>query len=198
MRKLFSGFFAVLGGVLMAVTVVLCLLCLNAKPKILEFPQQASTLVQSFATAIDRGDLAQAGQCVYGQPDLTAGANWEDEAKNQLWQAYCDSLRCSPGQKPQATDEGIDWTVTMECLDLNALMTGWQAQTNASLAAQESTQETGASQDPRQALTDGLSLALAQERATVSQTLTLHLIYRDDQWWIRPDAALLQLLSGQA
>lgn len=194
MRKLFSGFFAVLGGVLMAVTVVLCLLCLNAKPKILEFPQQASTLVQSFAAAIDQGDLAQAGQCVYGQPDLTAGALWEDEAKNQIWQAYCASLRCSPSQKPQATDEGIEWAVTMERLDLDALMTGWQDQTNASL----STQETEASPDPRQALTDGLSLALAQERATVSQTLTLHLIYRDDQWWISPDAALLQLLSGQA
>lgn len=194
MRKLFSGFFAVLGGVLMAVTVVLCLLCLNAKPKILEFPQQASTLVQSFAAAIDRGDLAQAGQCVYGQPDLTAGALWEDEAKNQIWQAYCASLRCSPSQKPQATDEGIEWAVTMERLDLDALMTSWQDQTNASL----STQETEASPDPRQALTDGLSLALAQERATVSQTLTLHLIYRDDQWWISPDAALLQLLSGQA
>lgn len=194
MRKLFSGFFAVLGGVLMAVTVVLCLLCLNAKPKILEFPQQASTLVQSFAAAIDRGDLAQAGQCVYGQPDLTAGALWEDEAKNQIWQAYCASLRCSPSQKPQATDEGIEWAVTMERLDLDALMTGWQDQTSASL----STQETEASPDPRQALTDGLSLALAQERATVSQTLTLHLIYRDDQWWISPDAALLQLLSGQA
>lgn len=194
MRKLFSGFFAVLGGVLMAVTVVLCLLCLNAKPKILEFPQQASTLVQSFAAAIDQGDLAQAGQCVYGQPDLTAGALWEDEAKNQIWQAYCASLRCSPSQKPQATDEGIEWAVTMERLDLDALMTSWQDQTNASL----STQETEASPDPRQALTDGLSLALAQERATVSQTLTLHLIYRDDQWWISPDAALLQLLSGQA
>lgn len=194
MRKLFSGFFAVLGGVLMAVTVVLCLLCLNAKPKILEFPQQASTLVQSFAAAIDRGDLAQAGQCVYGQPDLTAGALWEDEAKNQIWQAYCASLRCSPSQKPQATDEGIEWAVTMERLDLDALMTGWQDQTSASL----STQETEASPDPRQALSDGLSLALAQERATVSQTLTLHLIYRDDQWWISPDAALLQLLSGQA
>lgn len=178
----------------MAVTVVLCLLCLNAKPKILEFPQQASTLVQSFAAAIDRGDLAQAGQCVYGQPDLTAGALWEDEAKNQIWQAYCASLRCSPSQKPQATDEGIEWAVTMERLDLDALMTGWQDQTSASL----STQETEASPDPRQALTDGLSLALAQERATVSQTLTLHLIYRDDQWWISPDAALLQLLSGQA
>lgn len=194
MRKLFSGFFAVLGGVLMAVTVVLCLLCLNAKPKILEFPQQASTLVQSFAAAIDRGDLAQAGQCVYGQPDLTAGALWEDEAKNQIWQAYCASLRCSPSQKPQATGEGIEWAVTMERLDLDALMTGWQDQTSASL----STQETEASPDPRQALSDGLSLALAQERATVSQTLTLHLIYRDDQWWISPDAALLQLLSGQA
>lgn len=191
MRKLFSGLLAALGAGLMVLTLVLCLLSLNAQPKILEFPQQASTLAQNFATALNQGDLDQAGGYIYGQPALTAGADWTDEAKEQIWQAYTGSLRCSPSQEPTATDQGIDWTVEIQYLDVAALMDAWQAQTNALLTGSEE------APDAQLALSDGLSQALAEDQTTLSQELTLHLIFWDGQWWISPDTALLQLLSGQ-
>lgn len=191
MRKLFSGLLAALGAGLMALTLVICLLSLNAQPKILEFPQQASALAQNFAAALNQGDLDQAGAYIYGQPTLTAGADWTDDAKEQIWQAYTGSLRCSPSREPQATDQGIDWTVEIQHLDITALMNAWQEQTNARLSA------SGETADAQQALSDGLTQALAAEQTPLSQELTLHLIFRDDQWWISPDTTLLQLLSGQ-
>lgn len=194
MRKLFSGLFAVVGTILMAGTAVLCLFSLNATPNILEFPQEASRTIQTFANALTQGDWATAGGCIYGQPDLTADAGWEDDTKNQIWQAYQLSLSCAPAKEPQATDEGIDWTVQLNMLDLNAFLDSWQQQTNALLASQE--EQTP--EQAQQALTQGLSQALAGEHSTVSQEITLHLIYREDRWWISPDAALLQVLSGQA
>lgn len=191
MRKLFSGLLAALGAGLMALTLVICLLSLNAQPKILEFPQQASALAQNFAAALNQGDLDQAGSYIYGQPTLTAGADWADDAKEQIWQAYTGSLRCSPSREPKATDQGIDWTVEIEHLDISALMNTWQEQTNARLSASQETP------DAQMALSDGLTQALAAEQTLLSQELTLHLIFRDGQWWISPDTTLLQLLSGQ-
>lgn len=194
MKKLFSGLFAVVGTILMAGTAVLCLFSLNATPKILEFPQEATQTVQAFATALSQGDLENAGAYIYGQPELTVDATWEDETKNQIWQAYLSSLNCAPAKEPLATDEGIDWTVQLSMMDLSAFLDTWQQQANAQLAALE---EQTADQ-VQQILNQSLSQTLAAEHSTVSQEITLHLIYRDDRWWISADSALLQILSGQA
>lgn len=194
MRKLFSGVFAVVGTILMAGTALLCLISLNATPKILEFPQDASRTIQSFATALTQGDLTAAGACIYGQPDLAAEADWDDETKNAIWAAYVQSLSCAPAKEPVATDEGIDWAVELTFLDTPALLDAWQQQTNALLAlvGEDEGDQT------QQALADGLTQTLAGELPTQTQQLTLHLIYRDDQWWVSPDTTLLQTLSGQA
>lgn len=194
MRKLFSGLFAVVGTILMAGTALLCLISLNATPKILEFPQEASRTVQSFASALSQGDWNAVGSCIYGQPDLTADAAWDDDTKNTIWQAYVQSFSCTPAREPEATDQGIDWTVQFTMLDMAALMDSWQQQTNTLLSQQEEQTDALA----QQALTQGLSQALSAQPATTSRELTLHLIYRDDQWWISPDTTLLQTLSGQA
>lgn len=201
MKKLFSGLFAVVGTILMAGTAVLCLLSLNAKPHILEFPQEASRQAQAFADAVSRGDLESAGLCLYGQPDLTADASWEEDAKGKIWDAYLESLSCTPYRDPEAVDDGISWTVQMKMLDVSALMESWQQQTAALLAQQEAPEEEEqqeqATQAVEEALAYGLEKALAGERKTLTKEVTLNLIYRDGQWWVSPDTALLQILSGR-
>lgn len=194
MKKLFSGLFAVVGTILMAGTVVLCLFSLNATPKILEFPQEATRTVQAFATALSQGDLDSAGSFLYGQPQLTADATWDDDTKNQIWQVYLSSFSCTPAKEPQATDEGIDWTVQLTMLDISAFLDTWQQQANAEISALDE-DSTAQLQD---ILNQSLSQTLTAEHSTVSQEITLHLIYRENQWWISPDSALLQILSGQA
>lgn len=201
MKKLFSSLFAVVGTLLMVGTALLCLLNLNAQPHVLVFPQEASQQAQAFAEAISRGDLESAGQYLYGQPQLTADADWEEPAKSQIWDAYLESLSCVPVQDPKAEDDVISWQVQIKMLDISALMESWQQETSELLASQETEAEgeEPAEQEeiPSAALSRGLEKALAGERKTLTQEVTLNLIYREGQWWVSPDTALLQLLSGR-
>lgn len=202
MKKLFSSLFAVVGTLLMAGTAVLCLLSLNAQPHVLVFPQEASQQAQAFAEAVSQGDLESAGQYLYGQPELTADTQWDDPAKSQIWDAYLESLSCAPTQDPKAEDDVIRWQVQIKMLDISALMESWQQQTSAILASQEPVQgeeETTEQQEEAisAALSKGLEKALAGERKTLTREVTLNLIYREGQWWVSPDTALLQLLSGR-
>lgn len=203
MKKLFSSLFAVVGTLLMVGTAVLCLLNLNAQPHVLVFPQEASLQAQAFAEAVTQGDLESAGKYLYGQPELTADADWDDPAKSQIWDAYLESLSCVPIQDPKAEDDVIRWQVQIKMLDISALMESWQQQTSAILASQE--QAEAEKEEPTEqkeeiisaALTQGLEKALAGERKTLTREVTLNLIYREGQWWVSPDTALLQLLSGR-
>lgn len=200
MKKLFSSLFAVVGTLLMAGTAVLCLLSLNAKPHVLTFPQEAGMQAQTFAEAISKGDLESAGKCMYGQPELTADADWQTAEKMQIWDAYVESLSCTPVQDPKAENDGISWQVQIKMLDISALMESWQQQTEAILASQLGSEEEG--EEPSEeavsaALSQGLEKALAGERKTLTREVTLNLVYRENQWWVSPDTALLQLLSGR-
>lgn len=201
MKKLFSSLFAVVGTLLMAGTAVLCLLCLNAQPHILEFPQEASLQAQAFAEAVTRGDLESAGKCMYGQPELTADAAWEDADKAQIWDAYLESLSCVPIQDPKAENDGITWQVQIRMLDISALMESWQQQASALLGPQAEGEEAPTPEEQETqfsaAMSQGLEKALAGERKTVTREVTLNLIYREGHWWVSPDTALLQLLSGR-
>lgn len=202
MKKLFSSLFAVVGTLLMVGTALLCLLNLNAQPHVLVFPQEASLQAQAFAEAVNRGDLEGAGQYLYGQPQLTADAQWDDPAKDQIWDAYLESLSCVPVQDPKAEDDVISWQVQLKLLDISALMESWQQQTSEILAAQQTEEgEEPTEQEQEEALSAalsrGLEKALAGERRTLTQEVTLNLIYREGQWWVSPDTALLQLLSGR-
>ena len=49
-----------------------------------------------------------------------------------------------------------------------------------------------------QALLEAARQALDESAETVTRDVTLNLIYRDGAWWVVPDQALLQIISGVA
>lgn len=192
-KKLFSSLFAVLGTMLMIGTLVLSILSLNAQPRILEFPQEAQRQAQTFAEALTQGDLEAASQCMYGQKSLTADAQWQDGRKEKIWNAFVESLSCTPAAEPVASEEAITWTVQLEMLDLSALLSSWEQRTTALLQGQDEPE----AEVVEAALDAGLRLALDMDRVHLTRDVALNMIYRDGHWWVSPDAALLQILSGQ-
>ena len=68
LSKFFSGVFGVLGMLLMVATVMLCVLCRNTQPRMLESPEAASTQAQCMMDALCAGDYETAASCMYGQP----------------------------------------------------------------------------------------------------------------------------------
>ena len=47
-------------------------------------------------------------------------------------------------------------------------------------------------------MSDAVTQALAEDAQTVTRNVTLSLIYQDGAWWVVPDQALLQTISGVA
>lgn len=207
MSKFFSGVFGVLGVLLMTGTVMLCLMSRNAQPRMLESPEAASAQAQRMMDALCAGDYDTAGSCMYGQPDLGAGEP-EDEVSRLLWDAFTDSLSYEFTGVCSVTDAGITRKAAVTALDVTKVTQSvpqraralLEQQAEAAASPAEIYDEHNAYREElvNQALLDAAKQALDESAETVTRDVTLNLIYRDGAWWVVPDQALLQIISGVA
>lgn len=205
--KFFSGVFAVLGVLLMTVTVVVCVLSRNAQPRMLESPEAASAQAQRMMDALCAGDYETAQSCMYGQPDLGAGEP-DDEVSRLLWDAFTDSLSYEFTGLCRVTDTGIARDAAITSLDVSSVTAALPQRAKTLLeargeAAEDKTEIFGGDNSYReelvaQALTEAVGQALREDAETTTRNVTLNLIYRDGAWWVVPDQALLQIISGVA
>lgn len=204
--KLFSGIFAALGAVLMLLALVLSLSARNASPKLVQTPQGAEDQSQALLDAIARGDLDAAGKTMYGQPELGGEPNAEDPAGQKIWDAFVGSLSCQLRGGCYATDTGLARDAVITALDIPTVTDAVGAHAHALLTQRvESAEDMSELYDEennfRQDLVDAVLLeavdqAIREDAQTVAYEVTLGLIQRDGQWWVVPDQALLQAISG--
>ena len=207
MSKFFAGVFGVLGVLLMTGTVMLCLMPRNAQPRMLESPEAASAQAQRMMDALCAGDYDTAGSCMYGQPDLGAGEP-EDEVSRLLWDAFTDSLSYEFTGVCSVTDAGLTRKAAVTALDVTKVTQSvpqraralLEQQAEAAASPAEIYDEHNAYREElvNQALLDAAKQALDESAETVTRDVTLNLIYRDGAWWVVPDQALLQIISGVA
>lgn len=207
MSKFFAGVFGVLGVLLMTGTVMLCLMSRNAQPRMLESPEAASAQAQRMMDALCAGDYDTAGSCMYGQPDLGAGEP-EDEVSRLLWDAFTDSLSYEFTGVCSVTDAGLTRKAAVTALDVTKVTQSvpqraralLEQQAEAAASPAEIYDEHNAYREElvNQALLDAAKQALDESAETVTRDVTLNLIYRDGAWWVVPDQALLQIISGVA
>ncbi len=213
--NIFSGFFAVLGLVLMVGTILLCLLSLNAEPRLVETPEEAQTLSEELMEALCAGDYEAASAMIYGQPELGGTQESDDPVSIALWSAFQDSLSYEFNGPCYATDEGIARDVTVTALNISSV-TDTLAQRTETLVAEQMQKEADAMpkdenrptayqkepepdvEDVEQALAQAVEQALAEDAVMNTWNATLNLICQDGQWWAVPDQALLQAISGAA
>ena len=177
--KILSAVFGVLGILLM---VAVSIASRNAQPRMLESPEAASAQAQHMMDALCAGDYATAQSCIYGQPDLGAGEP-EDAVSKLLWDAFTDSLSYEFTGLCRVTDTGFARDATVTCLDVSGVTAAVPQRAKALLD---------------QALNDAVTQALSEDAQTVTRDVTLGLIYQDGAWWVVPDQALLQIISGVA
>lgn len=207
MSKFFAGVFGVLGVLLMTGTVMLCLMARNAQPRMLESPEAASAQAQRMMDALCAGDYDTAGSCMYGQPDLGAGEP-EDEVSRLLWDAFTDSLSYEFTGVCSVTDAGLTRKAAVTALDVTKVTQSvpqraralLEQQAEAAASPAEIYDEHNAYREElvNQALLDAAKQALDESAETVTRDVSLNLIYRDGAWWVVPDQALLQIISGVA
>lgn len=206
LSKFFSGIFAVLGTVLAAGTVLLSLQALDREPVLLQVPEAALDRAEAMMEAVCAGDYAGASGYLYGTPDLGVDREPADETGALLWEAFQDSLRYSFTGECFATDSGLVRDVTVEFLDVSSVTEGLKDRAQTLLArrvaeAEDVDQiydENGEYREDfvMEVLNDAVHQALEEDGTYASRQISLNMIWEDGQWWILPDTALLEAISG--
>lgn len=204
--KVFAVVSGALGTLLMAGAVVFCLFSLDAPVKMLEYPQEAMDRAGELAQAIETGDFAGAARVMYGQPDLGVDGEPEDEVGKLVWTAFLDSLSCEIQGECYASDAGIACDAVVRSLDISTVMEKLTERTH-DLLTQRIEQATDMDElydeenNFRQELIDqvlreAVEQAIREDGQVVSRDVTMVLVCQDGQWWVVPDRALLQAISG--
>ena len=197
--RFFACIFGILGTVLMAFSIGLCLLSLDKEAELKAVPAEAAACAETLMQAIDAGDYAAAAGVLYGQPDLGADREPANEAGVMIWDAFRDSISCEFAGEWYVTDAGIARDVVITSMDIasvtHAIMT---AKVEAATDMAELYDENnGFREDLVEAvLSEAVVRAMAEDAETVTREVTLTLIQRDGRWWVVPEDGLLQAISG--
>lgn len=205
-RKIFSLLFGLVGLCLMVGTVVLCLGSLHKNPALVEVSAAAQQRAEAFLEAVAQGDYAEAGTMMLGQPDLGADREPADAVGVLVWDAFVVSMKYEFTGDFYATENGIARDVRMTCLDVSGVTQTLEERAKARL--QQRVSENG--YDPElydengnyredfveEVLLEAAEQALQEDGKTTSRELTLKLVFQGDQWWVVPEQALLEAISG--
>lgn len=206
--RFFSVIFAALGSLLLVGSIALCLFSLKAPVRILEVPQGAVDCSESFAQALQAGDLTAASRLMYGQPDLGAEGTSADPETALVWKTFLETLSFEFTGKCYAVENGFARDASITTLDAASVTRklGERAQTlvNQKIASAASLEEVYDENGnfrkelAEQILDTALRQSLEQDAHTTSREVTVKLVNRDGGWWVVPDQVLLQALSGLA
>lgn len=202
----FSALFGLLGLCLALTAVVLALGNRDAGPVLVEQPEAARNRVQTMMDALCAGDYDTVSACLYGNPNLGLDRQAEGEVGQLFWNALADSFQCTLEGQFHATDSGVALDVTISALDMESVTANLKERAQTLLEQRiEEAEDISEIYDENNefsesfvmgALYDAARDALAQDAETVTWELTLNLIYQNEQWWIMPETALLEAISG--
>lgn len=175
-------------------------------PYILETPRNAASHAEALMDSICRGDYETASSLLLGNPDLEMDAMPADSVGILLWNAYIASASYTLVEEPYATETGLAQTVRFDALDLAAILeaAGPLAQ-ELFQTRRDNAEDLSAIYDSdgnyrddfvQQVLLDATEQALRENSETIPTYLTLQLTFRDGNWLITPDQALLQVICG--
>ena len=203
----FSAVFALLGAAVAALTVLLCLNCMDREPELLEAPSAAVQRVDALFQAVCDDDYPAAAALIYGQPDLGAERSEEDEGiSTYIWDAFVDSMGYELVGDCYATSDGIAQQVQVSYLDITSVTDALRDRSRALLQkrmeeAEDMEQIYDENNEYRQdfvdkVVADAAREALKKDARYVETSLTVNLVYHQGQWWILADNALMQVISG--
>lgn len=206
--KFFAYVFACIGAVLLMGSMGFFLLNRNSDVRILELPREAVSCGDAFAQALNDGDLEAAAQYVYGQPDLGVSAVPGESESALLWEAFCSSISFEFSGNCYVEQTALVRQGSIKTMDISGvtgkLQERVQTLIDQRIASAQSLADIYDDQNQfredlvAQILEEALQQALAQDAQTVTREVTIKLVNRDGSWWVVPDQALLQALSGVA
>lgn len=208
MRKvrLFSAIFGILGVCFATMGVYLALRFMNVGPILLEQPDAAREQVVSMMDALAQGDYETVSASLYGTPDLGLDREAEDEVGQLFWEAYRQSITCELVGSFYATESGVAHNVVIRSMELDSVTENLKERSQELLeerveAAEDLSEIYDENYEYREdfvmaVLRDAAQEALTEDAEYITWEVTLNLIYENGQWWIMPEDALLEAISG--
>ena len=206
--RFFAYVFAVIGTVLLIGSIGFFLMNRNADVRVLELPQQAVACSDAFAQTLNQGDLEAAAKLMYGQPDLGISAVPQDPESAAVWEAFLGSISFEFTGKCYAEQAALVREGSITTLDIASVMEKLPQRTqtlvNQRIASAENLSDIYDEENHfreelvTQILAEALEQSLVQDAKTVTREVKIKLVNRDGSWWVVPDQALLQALSGVA
>lgn len=204
--RFFAVIFAVIGVVIMLVSAVICFASIDSSVKILENPTGAVQCSDELMNAVNGGDFPALEQLIYGQPELEADGAPAGNYAQTVWEYYADSMSFAYTSKLYLLDADLARDGSVTTLDLERLSECVASRAKILLEAKvasatdmkELYAEDGAFRPElvAQVMQEALQSALSEDIRTVTQDVTVRLIYRDGQWWAVPDQRFLKAISG--
>lgn len=203
--KLASAMFFAAGTVLLVGSVVMSFAALSRPAKAVKPTQEANACAQSVIRALDDGDLSKVEEYFYGKPTLGLEREPATAEGKQIWNAYRDSITVTTDGYCYGEGTNIYQTAKVTAMDITGTLSQWDKGAGELLK-----QKIDAAEDPAVLLDEGgdvpqtlkdelCAQALTQVLAdakTVTTQITFQLMEQDGQWWVLPDQALLDVLSG--
>lgn len=200
LSKVFSHVFAVLGAVLMAGTVIACLVLKDASPKLDSVSEDARQCSERLMQALAEGDFQTAEGLLYGGPTLGIRETFQTPAAQMAWEAFGNCFNYTFSGECYVKGTEIYRDVQVTALDLPATMAALPElaqtlldQVNAREPEEESVDFYQANVDA--VLEDALRRVLAEPK-TKDYSVTLQLIKQEGRWQVAADRALLTAISG--
>ncbi|MCI7727169.1 MAG: hypothetical protein MSH58_08550 [Clostridiales bacterium] len=203
--KLASAMFFAAGTVLLVGSVVMSFAALSRPAKAVKPTQEANACAQSVIRALDDGDLSKVEEYFYGKPTLGLEREPATAEGKQIWNAYRDSITVTTDGYCYGEGTNIYQTAKVTAMDITGTLSQWDKGAGELLK-----QKIDAAEDPAVLLDEGgdvpqtlkdelCAQALTQVLAdakTVTTQITFQLMEQDGQWWVLPDQAMLDVLSG--
>lgn len=204
--KLLSSLFGIIGFGAAAAGIILSFICMHASPVLVRQPEAALHQAEALLEAVSREDMGTASSLLYGTPSLGADRDPADAVGDLLWDAFIDSMDYELTGACYATDSGVALDATVTALDLNSVTATLKERSQVLLeqriaAAKDADDIYDENGDYRedfvmQVLYDSAVAALEADAKLITKDVTLSLVYDDGQWWIMPESALLDAISG--
>lgn len=208
MKKLrfFSVVFGLLGACAAAAGIWLALNNRDASPVLVEQPAAAQNQVVTMLDALCARDYDTVSATLYGNPELGLGRTAKDSVGEMMWNAFADSVRYELAGEFYVTDSGVAQNVVITALELESLTENLRTRSQNLLEQRvEEAEDTSEIYDENNeyreefvmaVLYDAAQDALQEDGRTTVWELPLNLIYENGQWWIMPEDALLEAISG--
>ena len=206
LAAILSGFFSLVGLCAAAAVIYLGMTCVNMKPILLSPPDSAVAQLTAMLDAVCDSDYEKAGSFVLGTPDLGADTAFEDALGQLLWSHFIASMEYTLEGECYTTDDGLAQDITFSYLDMTSITETLRSRSQDMLAqrvakAEDTSEVYNENNEYREDVVMEILFAaaedaLAEDARTVTVPLTVNLKYRDGQWWIVADTALLDAISG--